>query len=182
MNKLLSDYFFYYEYTHADRPFSTVQREFSVRIFLYFVLSRSGLFVLLLRLFQAAPTIQFRKILFWFFNLLWSCDIGSEAIFGKGLYFPHPTGIVIGNGAVLAGKIITFNDVTLGKKYPGMNGGMPYVGKNTLLGVGARLLGDISLDQNVLVAANTIVTRDVPSFHTVKGINSITSGVYWIND
>lgn len=45
----------------------------------------------------------------------------------------------------------------------------PTVGKNVVLGAGAKILGNIELGDNVLVGANSVVTKPVPANHTAVG-------------
>ena len=40
---------------------------------------------------------------------------------------------------------------------------MPVVGDNLYVGAGARLIGAIKVGDNVIIGANAVVTRDVPS-------------------
>ena len=144
-----------------------------------YLITQSGLFLFGLRLGGALAFVpRLQACYFLFFNIFWGCDIRARATFGPGMYFPHPFGIVIGPLAVIDGNCVMFNDVTLGKKYPGTIDGMPRIGKDTLIGAGARLLGDITLGDDIVIGCNAVVTKSVPTGHTVVGINQISPGTY----
>lgn len=48
--------------------------------------------------------------------------------------------------------------------------GRPVLGNNVFLGAGAKVLGDITVGDNVVVAANALVIRSVPDNCTVAGV------------
>ncbi|UUF09750.1 hypothetical protein J0J70_12450 [Turicibacter bilis] len=45
------------------------------------------------------------------------------------------------------------------------------VGKNTIIGAGAKILGDVIIGENCTIGVNAVVTKDVPSNTTVVGYN-----------
>ena len=104
-----------------------------------------------------------------------ACDITPGCQLGK-VIFRHPTGIVIGGGAVLADGVIIHQNVTLGalrfdKKE---KRGIPcnqVVGENTIIGCGAKILGDVTIGKNCMIGANSVVTKNVPDNTTVVGFN-----------
>ncbi len=55
----------------------------------------------------------------------------------------------------------------------------PTLGKNVFVGLGATVLGDVRIDDNVYICSGALVTKDVPSFHVVKGINDIIPISKW---
>jgi len=46
----------------------------------------------------------------------------------------------------------------------------PVIGNNVDVGVGAKILGDIEVGDNVVIGANAVVIRDVPSDSVAVGI------------
>lgn len=81
-----------------------------------------------------------------------------------GLFIPHTHGIVI--GAARVGKNATiYQGVTLGAKFLEMRydtSARPTVGDNVILGSGAKILGGITIGNNVTIAANAVITKDIP--------------------
>jgi serine O-acetyltransferase len=85
---------------------------------------------------------------------------------GGGLYIVHPVGCTVfvdhlgENASIIAA-------VTVGNR-----GGRdwPKIGDNVFMGAGARVLGGITLGDDVNVGANAVVLHDVPSGCTAVGI------------
>ena len=46
------------------------------------------------------------------------------------------------------------------------------VGQNTIIGCGAKVLGDITIGKNCIIGANAVVTKNVPDDTTVVGFNT----------
>lgn len=106
-----------------------------------------------------------------------ACDIFAEAQIGE-VIFRHPLGIVIGGGAHLSDGVIIHQNVTFGALHFDEKDrrGIPchqYVGKNTIICAGAKVLGDVTIGENCIVGANAIVTKDVPDNATIVGYNKI---------
>ena len=89
---------------------------------------------------------------------------------GYGLKLPHLEQGVIINCASMGNHCIVNSGVVLGHKGPGMNVKKPIVGNNVNFCVGCKIIGDISIGDNVLVAPNSVVVKDVPANSVVAGI------------
>ena len=105
-----------------------------------------------------------------------ACDITPSCKLGN-VVFRHPTGIVIGGGAVLADGVIIHQNVTFGalRFDEKEKRGIPcqqIVGQNTIIGCGAKVLGDVTIGKNCIIGANAVVTKDVPDGTTVVGFNT----------
>ena len=105
-----------------------------------------------------------------------ACDITPSCKLGN-VVFRHPTGIVIGGGAVLADGVIIHQNVTFGAlRFDGKEKrGIPcqqIVGQDTIIGCGAKVLGDVTIGKNCIIGANAVVTKDVPDDTTVVGFNT----------
>lgn len=81
------------------------------------------------------------------------------ALLGPGLCLIHPTNIIIGKGVRIGEDCLIFHDVTIGT---GPIPGVPRIGNNVDIYVGARVLGGIVIGDGVMIGANCVVTRDVP--------------------
>jgi serine O-acetyltransferase len=48
--------------------------------------------------------------------------------------------------------------------------GQPIIGNNVVLGVGCKVIGGVTIGDNVIVGANAVVLRNVPSDHMAVGV------------
>ena len=108
-----------------------------------------------------------------------ACDITPSCKLGN-VVFRHPTGIVIGGGAVLADGVIIHQNVTFGalRFDEKEKRGIPcqqIVGQDTIIGCGAKVLGDVTIGKNCIIGANAVVTIDVTDNTTVGGFNKFIS-------
>ena len=92
-----------------------------------------------------------------------SCDISNKSDLGRGIVFPHPIGIVIGEDVVIGENARIYQNVTFGShgKYNRPRQ-YPKTGANIIVYAGAVIVGDILIGHNVTVGANAFVNRDVP--------------------
>ena len=97
-------------------------------------------------------------------------DIHPAVPIGKGAFFDHGTGIVIGETATLDEGVSLLQGVTLGGT--GKQGGdrHPKIGKGVLLGAGAKVLGAIRVGDYAKVASGSVVLKDVPPGCTAAGV------------
>ena len=77
------------------------------------------------------------------------------------------------------GGVIVNNDAKIGKNcdiYPGVVVGqtsknnVPVIGDNCFIGLGSKIIGNIRIGDNVLIAPNAVVTKDIPDNAVVGGI------------
>lgn len=100
-----------------------------------------------------------------------NCDISYNAVIGKGLKMPHPIGVVIGEGVVIKENVTIFQQVTFGSHgRRGENFEYPIVESGVVIYAGAKIIGGITIGENVLIGANSVVNISVPP-------NSIAVGV-----
>jgi len=101
----------------------------------------------------------------------WSVITGSEvdrnATIGGGLLLPHPTGVVIHKNAIIGTNCMIMQQVTIGQT---AKDGVPRIGNKVYLGAGAKILGPVTLGNNVNVGANAVVLCDVPDGCTAVGV------------
>ncbi|MFJ7796604.1 serine O-acetyltransferase [Pseudomonas sp. NPDC096950] len=116
------------------------------------------------------------KILARFFSLLnytvFGIEIAVICKIGPGLFFPHTQGTVIGAVSIGANAVI-YQGVTLGAKdldFTYDESRRPVVGDNVVIGAGAKVLGGLTLGDNVTVAANSVLLMSVPADVVVAGM------------
>lgn len=94
------------------------------------------------------------------FEIYYSADIG------KGLKINHGLGMVIGARTKIGDNALLHQGVTFGDK----KGGRPIIGNNVTVYAGAKVLGNVVIEDNVIIAANCVCFVDVPKNKTVVGI------------
>jgi serine O-acetyltransferase len=97
-------------------------------------------------------------------------DIHPAARIGSGVIIDHGTSVVIGETAVVEDYVSILHEVTLGGTGKESGDRHPKIRRGVLLGVGAKILGNIEVGIGAKVAAGSVVLRDVPPHTTVAGI------------
>lgn len=103
----------------------------------------------------------------------YACTISYSAQIDAGLRFPHPYGIIIG-GNVKVGKMTTIGQfVTLGGNFGLKNQlgkSVPTIGDWSFICAGSVIAGPITVGDDVIIGANSVVTKDIPD-HVIAGGN-----------
>lgn len=110
------------------------------------------------------------RLLAAFARWLTNVDIHPGATIGKRFFIDHGAGVVIGETAEIGHDVTMYHGVTLGGTTWHKTKRHPTVGNKVLIGAGAKILGAITLGDNVRVGANSVVVKDVPPCCTVIGI------------
>lgn len=92
--------------------------------------------------------------------------IGRGARFGPGFVILHSVGIVI-NTRVRGGiNIYIESGVVIGET----KRGCPVMGSNIFVGSGAKIVGEITIGDNVTIGANAVVNKSFPDSVVVGGV------------
>lgn len=116
------------------------------------------------RLLQLIGRMCHNHILKWY-----SSEISPYSRIGKNVRFPHPIGIVIGNGVVIGDNVTIYQSVTIGKtsdeteKYP-------VVGNGVIIYTGATIIGDIKVEDDCVIGAHAVVTKSTEKGYIYAGI------------
>jgi len=97
-------------------------------------------------------------------------DINPAAPMGRGIFFDHATGIVIGETAVIDDEVSILQDVTLGGTGKASGDRHPKVRRGVLIGAGAKILGNLEIGECSKIASGSVVLKDVPPNTTVAGV------------
>ena len=97
-------------------------------------------------------------------------EIHPGATIGRRLVIDHGTGIVIGETAEIGDDCLLYQGVTLGGTGKDVGKRHPTLGNNVMVGSGAKVLGPFKVGNNVRIAANSVVLREVPDNATVVGV------------
>ena len=98
-------------------------------------------------------------------------EIHPAAKIASGVFIDHGTGVVIGETAIVETEVVIYQGVTLGGT--GKDKGArrhPTIRKGTIISCGAKVLGNITIGENSVVGAGSVVLKDVPPNSTAVGI------------
>lgn len=110
------------------------------------------------------------RLLAYLGRLLTNVDIHPGATIGRRFFIDHGSGVVIGETAIVGNDVTLYHGVTLGGTTWNKGRRHPTLGNRVLIGAGAKVLGPITLADDVRVGANSVVVKDVTAGKTVIGI------------
>lgn len=87
---------------------------------------------------------------------------------GKGLYIPHFNGGIQLNCISMGDFCSVSSGVVVGNK--GSQDNRAIIGNNVGLTIGCKVIGKVVLGNNVIVAPNSVVIKDVPTNAVVSGV------------
>ena len=103
-------------------------------------------------------------------RVVYSCDIGVTASISKDCVFHHSgLGVVIGNNVKMGHGCQIYSNVCIGVKGRNNDDGDPEIGHNVVIGTGAIILGKISIGDDCIIAAGSVVLESVPNNAMVAG-------------
>ncbi len=97
-------------------------------------------------------------------------EIHPSARIGTGFFIDHGMGVVIGETAEIGDYVTLFQGVTLGGTGKERGKRHPTLGNHVVVGAGAKILGGITIGDNVKIGANSVVLKNVPPNSTVIGV------------
>lgn len=98
--------------------------------------------------------------------------IGENVFFNTGCSFQDRGGISIGNGSQI-GMNVTINTLNHGLSLETRSTTYPspvILGENVWIGSNATILPGVTIDDNSVIAAGAVVTKDVPENTVVAGV------------
>ncbi len=95
-----------------------------------------------------------------------ACNLFCDSI-GPGFYIAHGHSVGISRGVTFGARCRINQMVTIGWD---AGGGAPQIGDDVTIFVGAVLIGGITIGEGSVIAANAVVTKDVPPHHVARGI------------
>jgi serine O-acetyltransferase len=97
-------------------------------------------------------------------------EIHPAAKIGRRVVIDHGMGVVIGETAELGDDCYLYHQVTLGAARSQGGKRHPTIGRNVIIGAGAKVLGAITVGDNARIGSNAVVVDPVPADTTVVGI------------
>ncbi len=121
----------------------------------------------------------------YFGRFLTGAEIHPAAKIGKNFFIDHATGVVIGETAEIGDNVMIYHGVPLGghgwwrvhigdKRHPTIE-------DNVIIGVGATILGPVTVKKNSKIGALAVIVDDIPEDSTVvcpKGRLRVMEGCY----
>lgn len=102
----------------------------------------------------------------WFTGI----EIHPGAKIGERVFFDHAMGVVVGETAEIGDGCTIYHGVTLGgtSLYKGAKR-HPTLGRDVVVGAGAKVLGGFTVGDGAKVGSNAVVTKPVPAGATAVG-------------
>ena len=99
-------------------------------------------------------------------------EIHPGATIGKRLFIDHGMGVVIGETTIIGDDCVLYQGVTLGGVGTGEHKVKrhPTLLNNVMISAGAKVIGDVTIGNNSIVGAQTVVLANVPDNCTVVGV------------
>jgi serine O-acetyltransferase len=97
-------------------------------------------------------------------------EIHPGATIGRRFFIDHGMGVVIGETAEIGNDCTLYHGVTLGGTTWNKGKRHPTLGNNVVIGAGAKILGPITLGNDVRVGSNSVVVKSVDNSQTVVGV------------
>lgn len=111
--------------------------------------------------------------------IVYGIDVDSKSIQVKALSIAHPVGVLLGgNGIVSAGRVVILSDVKFVGKSPDdpkyqerhRQGNVFSLGDNVVIGTGSTVLGPVTICDNVLIGAMSLINKDILESGVYAGI------------
>ena len=96
--------------------------------------------------------------------------IHPGAVIGHSVFIDHGSGIVIGETAEVGDGCTLYQGVTLGGTGKDTGKRHPTLGRNVMVGCGAKVLGPVRVGDNCKIAANAVLLHSIDADSTAVGV------------
>ena len=110
------------------------------------------------------------RVISQFSRFFTGIEIHPGATIGRRFFIDHGMGVVIGETTEIGDDVLIYQGVTLGGTGNEKGKRHPTIGNHVVVGTGAKVLGSISIGDNVKIGAGSVVVKPVPDNSTVVGI------------
>ncbi len=97
-------------------------------------------------------------------------EIHPGARIGDRFFIDHGMGVVIGETTIIGDDVTLYQGVTLGGTGKERGKRHPTLGNGVIVGVGAKILGDVKIGDHARIGGGAVVLRDVPPHTTAVGV------------
>jgi serine acetyltransferase len=112
---------------------------------------------------RAAATLH------WLNVVLFTTDISSQAVIGEHFILYHANGIYVGDKVRIGNNVslIHHNTIATGPRVNEQAGDLVVIDDNTVVGCGARIVGNLTIGHDTFIGASAVVIESLPShsFH-----------------
>jgi putative colanic acid biosynthesis acetyltransferase WcaB len=137
-------------------------------------------FVLFLfRLAQLINRSMIAKVIFYPYLLLyrywvdwvWGIELPRKLTVGKGLSLYHGHALVLNQGVIIGNNCTLRNSTTIGHKQliDGTFSACPRIGNNVDIGANVCIIGDVTIGDNVIIGAGSVVVKNIPANSVAVG-------------
>ncbi|MFC1692301.1 serine O-acetyltransferase [Candidatus Latescibacterota bacterium] len=109
-------------------------------------------------------------LIMWLGRIFTGVEIHPAARIGSGFFIDHGFGVVIGETSEIGRNVTLFQGVSIGGTGKETGKRHPTLGDNVVVGAGAKILGGITIGNDVYIGANAVVLKPVPDNCTVVGV------------
>ncbi|MBK1721590.1 serine O-acetyltransferase [Thiocystis violacea] len=103
-------------------------------------------------------------------RLFTGIEIHPGAVIGRRFFIDHGMGVVIGETAVIGDDCTLYHGVTLGGTTWQKGKRHPTLGRDVVVGAGAKVLGPIEIGDGARIGSNAVVVKSVPAGATAVGV------------
>src|SRR6201996_4273712 len=140
---------------------------------------KAQLVLFMFRLVQAFNKYTITKIIFFpyfmFYRFFVEWHLGIELprklTIGKGLSLYHGQALVVNKSTIIGSNCVLRNGTTIGHKKlaDGTFSKCPRIGNNVDIGANVCIIGDVTIGDNVIIGAGSVVTKSFPFNCVVVG-------------
>lgn len=116
------------------------------------------------------PLFIICRMIYKHFSYKYGFEISYKTEIGEGFSISHFGYVIIGGNVKIGKNCWVRPGLCIGKKHIDSHSQGPVIGDNVKIGVGATILGDITIGDNVSIGANSVVVKDVPDNCVVAGV------------
>ncbi len=103
-------------------------------------------------------------------RFLTGIEIHPGATIGRGFFIDHGMGVVIGETAEVGDNVMLYHGVTLGGTGKQRGKRHPTIEDDVIIGVGASVLGAITVGKGGRVGGGAVVLKDMAPYSTAVGV------------
>jgi serine O-acetyltransferase len=103
-------------------------------------------------------------------RFLTGIEIHPGARIGEGFFIDHGMGVVIGETSEIGDNVTLYQGVTLGGTSQQKAKRHPTLGNDVVVGVGAQVIGAVTIGEGSKIGAGSVVITSVPPHATVVGV------------
>lgn len=130
---------------------------------------RKAVRVRLVRVLWGALSLLAQKVI----ELATGITLSEGSTIGRRVVIEHHSAIIVHGGAVIGDECILRQGVTIGNRRLDDPAGAPILGHRVNVGAGAKILGRVTIGDDVAIGANAVVLTDIPANSVAVGVPAV---------